>query len=295
MLFKYSIIIPHYNNEAGLKRCLRHISLMKTDSLDYEVIVVDNGSDEIPSGLCDIFDFILITEDFYLSSPYSCRNRGFERATGNIYVLLDSTCAPDHNWLIDINSNILNFDLAGGEVVFNLGENPSYGMIYDSLFNVNMKSSIINNHCAKGGNLIIKKNVVESLGLFEEGLRSGGDVTYTRLAYDKGFNLKYLPNSIVYIEPRGFLLLSKKTFRVAKGMPHICLTTNSSLFNLIIKKMVFCFVPLNPFYLIKLMKKNDIGLLKNFIPLFLIGYTQRVITGFGITVGIFKRFLYDNS
>ena len=49
-----SIIIPAYNAETTLKRCVR--SVLIQDYEEYEIIIVDDGSKDETSAICDWYE-----------------------------------------------------------------------------------------------------------------------------------------------------------------------------------------------------------------------------------------------
>lgn len=100
-----SIIIPTYNRSAMLRKLLCGLIVQKGYSSRYEIIIVDNGSEE------DILDKI---SDFKESLPIrilkrrlskrhfrpgSARNIGVGRAKYDIIVFLDSDCVPSDTFL----------------------------------------------------------------------------------------------------------------------------------------------------------------------------------------------------
>ena len=52
-ILKYSVIIPVYNVEKYIDRCLKSIISQNYD--DLEIIVVDNGSTDSSGSICDIY------------------------------------------------------------------------------------------------------------------------------------------------------------------------------------------------------------------------------------------------
>ena len=87
----FSLILPAYNVEAYLERCLRSILAQKMT--DYEVILVDDGSQDNTSLICDafaeVYDHIHVIhkENGGLSSA---RNAGLQRACGQYVWFIDS-------------------------------------------------------------------------------------------------------------------------------------------------------------------------------------------------------------
>ena len=87
-----SVIIPVYNVDGYLQRCLQ--SLEEQTIFDrLEIVLVDDGSTDASGALCD--EFAARHENvrvFHKSNGgvSAARNDGIERATGNYYLFLDS-------------------------------------------------------------------------------------------------------------------------------------------------------------------------------------------------------------
>lgn len=89
MKIKYSIIIPHFNDEDGLERLLASIPIRE----DIQVIVVDDRSNTDnffsvvgASGLPNIQAFV----NSRVKSAGTCRNIGLENATGEYLLFADA-------------------------------------------------------------------------------------------------------------------------------------------------------------------------------------------------------------
>lgn len=95
-----SIIIPVYNVEPYLERCLASIDLQRRDGLNTEVIIVDDGSTDNSGLIADRYKMshpdtkVIHTGNKGLSAA---RNRGMELATGDWISFVDSDDAlyPD--------------------------------------------------------------------------------------------------------------------------------------------------------------------------------------------------------
>lgn len=112
-------------------------------------------------------------------------------------------------------------DLVGGAVEFDLGENPSCGEIYDAISNIKIRKSIEERQVVPTANLFVRREVFEEIGLFPEGIRSGGDLQWTGHATNQGYRLVYGGKAVVRKPARSFRKLLKKQWRVAKGQPAI--------------------------------------------------------------------------
>ena len=86
-----SVIIPHYNLPRELlERCIASIIPAAADAGDYEIIVVDDGSDTPPLWVNDAFPGVnvrLITAAH--GGPGAARNRGIEEAKGTYIEFVD--------------------------------------------------------------------------------------------------------------------------------------------------------------------------------------------------------------
>lgn len=86
---KLSIIIPVYNAEKTLKRCVE--SVLKQSYEDFELILVDDGSTDSSPELCDSFsDNRIVVFHIPNSGPGAARNYGIRRTTGRYLTFIDS-------------------------------------------------------------------------------------------------------------------------------------------------------------------------------------------------------------
>lgn len=107
---KISVIIPVYNADKTLNKCLD--SILKQTHNDFEVLIIDDGSIDNTK---DIYTSYVKKDERFMSffqknqGPSSARNLGIEKASGNYIAFID---ADDHihaNYLQDlINSAISN-------------------------------------------------------------------------------------------------------------------------------------------------------------------------------------------
>lgn len=88
---KISVIIPVYNAEKTLERCID--SVLKQDHRDLEVIVIDDGSTDNSPYLCDLYtnkDKRVITVHQENGGVCKARNAGLALATGDYITFLDN-------------------------------------------------------------------------------------------------------------------------------------------------------------------------------------------------------------
>lgn len=97
-----SIIIINYNGKLYLEQCLE--SVFQTDYPNYEVIVVDNGSNdgsvEYVRELCDRGkERLRLIENHENCGPSFARNEGMKDTKGAYIAFLDNDTKPDRLWL----------------------------------------------------------------------------------------------------------------------------------------------------------------------------------------------------
>lgn len=87
-----SVIIPVYNTEPYLERCLK--SILSQSFTDIELLLVDNGSTDRSGAICDEYAVgdnrikVLHQENGGVSSA---RNLGLDQATGEYVILRTPT------------------------------------------------------------------------------------------------------------------------------------------------------------------------------------------------------------
>lgn len=97
-----SIIIPAFNEEKVIGRCLDSLALLERPRESFEVIVVDNGSTDRTREIARSFSGILPMT--VLEKPKvhvsTLRNLGAAQARGGILAFLDADCLVSPDWLI---------------------------------------------------------------------------------------------------------------------------------------------------------------------------------------------------
>ncbi len=103
LVFKMlSVIIPAFNEENFLPRCLE--SLKNQKFKDFEIIVVDNNSTDKTAEIAKKFNVILFSEKN--QGVAYARNKGSEIAKGEILVFTDILFAKSLNKFIKIKNII---------------------------------------------------------------------------------------------------------------------------------------------------------------------------------------------
>lgn len=102
---KLSIIVPVYNVEDYIERCIHSLEKQNISSEEYEIIVVNDGSKDssvkIVNRLCLIYSNIILIHK-HNGGQSSARNYGIKYATGEYIWFVDSDDYIEENILKDI-------------------------------------------------------------------------------------------------------------------------------------------------------------------------------------------------
>ena len=127
---RFSIVIPTYQRPEGLRNCLSGIMAIEYERTEFEVIIVDDGSDadlaEVVQAFRGDLDLRLLYQDSNLG-PAAARNHGAEKAKGDYLLFLDDDCIPCRNWLTTFDAHL------DGKTNLAIGGNCTNGLS-DSVF-----------------------------------------------------------------------------------------------------------------------------------------------------------------
>jgi len=102
-----SAIIPVYNDSIRLRTCLQALEEQTYPKGAYEVIVVDNGSDESIEPIVAEFNQAKASYEPHPQS-YAARNKGLSLARGGVIAFTDSDCIPAPDWIETLCSDIID-------------------------------------------------------------------------------------------------------------------------------------------------------------------------------------------
>lgn len=195
---RISVVIPHLNQHEMLDRCLT--SLARGTRLPDEVIVVDNGSHELPEAICaDHRGVQLLSEP--TPGPGPARNTGIAVATGEVLAFIDADCIADAGWLSSVETAFEDpsADVLGGDVRI-ASADPSHLTAleaYESIYGYRMDIYIRRDGYTGTGNLAARRQVLEAVGPFA-GIAVAEDRDWGRRATAAGYDLRYVPTMRVY-------------------------------------------------------------------------------------------------
>lgn len=231
-----SVVIPVFNDEQPLKACLEALAQQTYPHHHYEIVVVDNGSDDltaIETTVASVPQAILIQA----STPgsYAARNRGIERAKGEIIAFTDADCIPASDWIEQGVQHLLatpNCGMVAGriELLFRSAAGLTPVELYESMAAFSQKQSLERYKGSATANLFTFRSVIETVGLFNATLKSGGDFEWGKRVYQQGYQQVYAESACVSHPARSsFRQLQRKVRRVAGGVYDLYVGQETSL------------------------------------------------------------------
>ncbi len=211
---KFSIIVPVYNVEEYIDKCLK--SIFNQTYKDFEVIVVDDGTEDNSMDIVNKYDVIVVKEKN--SGLSTARNNGVKKAKGEYLLFVDSDDYLEKDLLKNINDNLSDnpdvlrfqikevdedketnyneegFDTTNGADAFN--KISKYHYIENAwAYAINRKYYLDNNYKFKDGSyhedfgliplVIIKANTVKSISYIGYNYRQRNNSIMNNNDYEK--------------------------------------------------------------------------------------------------------------
>ena len=216
-----SVIIPVFNDGEALTFCLAALSAQTYPKDCYEIIVVDNNSQEDIRGVLKDFGDVVLA---YESRPGSCaaRNRGIKLAHGDVIAFVDADCIPALDWLVNGVKHLTqtpDCGLVAGRVEFYFmrKRQPTVAELYDSMTFLQQERYVAEAGWGVTANLLTFKHVVDAVGSFDPNLQSNGDLDWGCRVTAQGYRAIYAENSCVYHPARPSLSAVYEKIRRIEG------------------------------------------------------------------------------
>jgi glycosyltransferase involved in cell wall biosynthesis len=202
-----SIIIPVFNRPDELRELLESLSA-QTDK-EFEVIVVEDGSEERSDSIILPFSEFLDIQYFYKenSGPGLSRNYGCRKAKNDFFVFLDSDCVLPEHYVNTLKIHIRQTDAFGGPdrslptftpvqkaISYSMTSPLTTGGIRGG------KASLEKFH-PRSFNMGFSRKVFDTTGGFSS-MRFGEDVDLSIRIFKHGFRAILIPDCYVYHKRR---------------------------------------------------------------------------------------------
>ena len=211
------------NDAERLQLCLRALDKQTYPKNFYEIIVVDNNSDEDVRPVVAKFQQTRVASESNHGS-YAARNKGLSLARGEVIAFTDSDCIPAPDWIEKGVAHLLRSSCCGAvagriAIFFAEPDRPTAVELYESVMALTQKSYVERHKFGATANLFTTKSVFARVGMFDPDLRSGGDRNWGERVSAAGYELVYADDACVAHPARRSLgQLHKKTIRVIGGL-----------------------------------------------------------------------------
>ena len=220
-----SVIVPVFNDAARLKMCLEALEAQTYPKSLYEVIVVDNASDEGQDIKGVVAQFSQAIAAFE-SAPgsYAARNHGISLAKGEVIAFTDADCIATENWMEKGVKALLktpNCGLIAGKIeLFFKNDNQLTPVELFEKVTAFAQKQLLEQY--KGGataNIFTFSTVMEQVGKFDASLKSGGDLEWGKRVYEHGYQQLYAEEVQVAHPARySWGQLYRRTMRITAGL-----------------------------------------------------------------------------
>ena len=215
-----SVIVPTYNDQAGVDKCLEALMAQSYPRDRYEIIVVDNNS-EPPISLKNETGFDVQLVWCGTVGSYAARNQGIGDSRGEILAFTDADCVPVREWinngvkaLIEGGSNCV----VGGEVLFVEKKSKRAIELYQYVTGFLQEANIKERQFTATANLFSYRSQFDKIGLFNADLLSGGDREWCFRATEHGAKIIFCEQAVVVTSPRAELSAAiRQARRIAGG------------------------------------------------------------------------------
>lgn len=201
-----SIIIPTYNRPERLQTCLDSLTRLNYQRDRFEVIIVDDGSqeplDKVINPYHQQLNLTLIRQNN--AGPAKARNTGANVAQGNYLAFTDDDCTPTPNWLSALENGFSKMPnaLLGGKTLNALPNNPyssASQLLIDYLYDYYNDNSAQATFFASN-NFALSRELFHQVGQFDVNfpLAAGEDREFCDRWRFFGYSLSYVSEAIIY-------------------------------------------------------------------------------------------------
>lgn len=195
-----SVIIPAYNEEKYLRETLKTVISQDYPKDNYEVIVVDNNSEDKTIEVAREFNVRVI--ECKTKGVSWARQKGAEAAYGKIIVYTDADTTVPGDWLTKISQQFENHQIAAVTGTGEFSSTDWFNSLLAKGYPVFMRIQFIFGRRALNGfNCAIRKTIFDTIGGFNTDLSSAEDVDLGIRASKEG-KVIFVPGIKVFTSAR---------------------------------------------------------------------------------------------
>jgi len=222
--YKISVIVPAFNAASTIKDCIN--SLKEQDFKDYEIIVVDDDSEDNTYDL--VKNLCKVVKNHKKKGAGSARNNGVRIAKADILVFIDSDCIAPRDWLKKIYNVFKEKDV---KIVAGVYNKPFKNDVTKfNYYEQKYRQRKLNEYAStfSSNNVAIRRDIFLSYGGFPEYIKGAGlEDTELSLNLSEKYNIllrkdigvthiskgitKYIKSQLISAAGTVFLILKKPT------------------------------------------------------------------------------------
>jgi len=197
-MLKVSFIIPTYNNEKTLERCLESITSQAYP--DLEIIVVDGGSQDSTIQIASRYASKVI--ELSKNVVGNSRQVGVRNSSGEILAMIDSdTYLPSNDWLSQAVSKFHSYRAGTMWASNRAPQNASmFSRCYFNLWRVLVFDRMVRKREMRfgGGNSLFLRKAVEEAGGFNRQLHFGDDTDLANRIANLGYYVVFFDVPLIH-------------------------------------------------------------------------------------------------
>jgi glycosyltransferase involved in cell wall biosynthesis len=187
----FSVIIPSYNSKRTLPRTVDNV--LNSSYKNFEVIIVDDASDEKVEGYISAGDNIKIIRNNSQKGPAYARNLGAHEANGDILFFLDSDIYIKEHTLSRVKEDFEEKGIDGVTGIYDL--RIPYDDFLSNYFNLRIRKGYLNmsenTEACNAAIFAVKKDVFAKVGEFNPGYKTASieDIEFGIRFVSRGYKM----------------------------------------------------------------------------------------------------------
>ena len=193
-----SVIVPAYNAEKHLARCLEALLAQTMPRNQYEIIVVDDGSRDATYKIAQSLGVRVLSQAN--GGAAAARNLGAQNARGAIVIFIDADSVPDKSWLEKMVAPFANPDIAGAS-----GEKKTHQTNLWAQYvqiEYDYKYDLMRNHAytdfIDSSTAAYRREVFVQNGGFDTSFMEAEDTELSFRLAERGYKMVLIRDAIVY-------------------------------------------------------------------------------------------------